>query len=246
MNATRSGDAAPVDSATAVRASSVDARHRHHRRRPRGRGAAGGRGPPDARAPVSNPRRAHRRRHAAQGRELPAHRRLQVPRRVQPSGCARSTGAGRWRPHLLVGQPQPGRGALRPPARHRARWCSCPRTRRTARWQATSGYGAEILRFNRYTQDREEITARTAARLGLHVRARLRRPLRHRRPGHHGAGADRGGRTAGRPGGLLGRRRPARRLHRGRPRPQPRAAGSWASSRWTGRRAGRRWRPGGP
>ena len=35
--------------------------------------------------------------------------------------------------------------------------------------QATSGYGAEILRFNRYTQDREEITATTAARLGLHV-----------------------------------------------------------------------------
>ena len=35
--------------------------------------------------------------------------------------------------------------------------------------QATSGYGAEILRFNRYTQDREEVTAKTAARLGLHV-----------------------------------------------------------------------------
>ncbi|HET9600098.1 MAG TPA: pyridoxal-phosphate dependent enzyme, partial [Acidimicrobiales bacterium] len=35
--------------------------------------------------------------------------------------------------------------------------------------QATSGYGAEILRFNRYTQDREEVTAKTATRLGLHV-----------------------------------------------------------------------------
>ncbi len=34
---------------------------------------------------------------------------------------------------------------------------------------ATEGYGAEVLRFNRYTQDREEITAATADRLGLHV-----------------------------------------------------------------------------
>ena len=34
---------------------------------------------------------------------------------------------------------------------------------------ATEGYGAEVLRFDRYTQDREEITAETAARLGLHV-----------------------------------------------------------------------------
>ncbi len=34
---------------------------------------------------------------------------------------------------------------------------------------ATEGYGAEVLRFNRYTQDREEITAETAERLGLHV-----------------------------------------------------------------------------
>jgi threonine dehydratase len=34
---------------------------------------------------------------------------------------------------------------------------------------ATEGYGAEVLRFDRYRQDREEITAETAARLGLHV-----------------------------------------------------------------------------
>jgi threonine dehydratase len=34
---------------------------------------------------------------------------------------------------------------------------------------ATEGYGAEVLRFDRYHQDREEITAETAARLGLHV-----------------------------------------------------------------------------
>jgi threonine dehydratase len=38
-----------------------------------------------------------------------------------------------------------------------------------AKVAATAGYGAEILRFNRYTQDREEITAETAERLGLHV-----------------------------------------------------------------------------
>jgi threonine dehydratase len=34
---------------------------------------------------------------------------------------------------------------------------------------ATKGYGAEILTFDRYRQDREEITAETAARLDLHV-----------------------------------------------------------------------------
>ena len=34
---------------------------------------------------------------------------------------------------------------------------------------ATEGYGAEVLRFDRYLHDREEITAETAARLGLHV-----------------------------------------------------------------------------
>ena len=34
---------------------------------------------------------------------------------------------------------------------------------------ATTGYGAEVLRFDRYTEDREEITAATAERLGLHV-----------------------------------------------------------------------------
>ncbi len=34
---------------------------------------------------------------------------------------------------------------------------------------ATEGYGAEVLRFDRYRQDREEITAETSARLGLHV-----------------------------------------------------------------------------
>ena len=38
-----------------------------------------------------------------------------------------------------------------------------------AKVAATKGYGAEILTFDRYTQDREEITAETAARLGLHV-----------------------------------------------------------------------------
>jgi threonine dehydratase len=34
---------------------------------------------------------------------------------------------------------------------------------------ATRGYGAEVLTFDRYAQDREEITAETSARLGLHV-----------------------------------------------------------------------------
>jgi threo-3-hydroxy-L-aspartate ammonia-lyase len=38
-----------------------------------------------------------------------------------------------------------------------------------AKVAATRGYGAEVMTFNRYTEDREEITAETAARLDLHV-----------------------------------------------------------------------------
>jgi threo-3-hydroxy-L-aspartate ammonia-lyase len=38
-----------------------------------------------------------------------------------------------------------------------------------AKVAATKGYGAEILTFDRYAEDREEITAETAARLSLHV-----------------------------------------------------------------------------
>jgi threonine dehydratase len=38
-----------------------------------------------------------------------------------------------------------------------------------AKLAATRGYGAEVLTFDRYRQDREQVTADTASRLGLHV-----------------------------------------------------------------------------
>ena len=74
----------------------------------------------------------------------------------------------RGRAHLLVGQPQPGRGPVRRLHDTRA-VVLMPEDAPVSKVAATEGYGAEVLRFDRYRQDREEITAETASRLGLHV-----------------------------------------------------------------------------
>ena len=72
---------------------------------------------------------------------------------------------------------------------------------------ATQGYGAEIVFYDRYTDDREAITRKLAAERGLAAAAALRPSRHHRRPGHGGQGTDRGGGPARRAAGLPRRRR---------------------------------------
>ena len=60
---------------------------------------------------------------------------------------------------------------------------------------ATEGYGARIVRFDRYSADREALMAEWAERDGTDHRAPLRRRAHHGRPGHGDARADRGRRA---------------------------------------------------
>ena len=50
-----------------------------------------------------------------------------------------------------------------------------------AKRAATEGYGAEVIGFDRYADDRDALQAQLAADRGLEIVHRLRRPARHRR-----------------------------------------------------------------
>ena len=85
---------------------------------------------PHAGRHLAHARRAGRRAGPHQGRVLPARRRLQVPRRVQPDLVTRRGRAAPRRHRLLLREPRPGgrhRGAR---CSARGRRSSCPRTRR--------------------------------------------------------------------------------------------------------------------
>ena len=101
-----------------------------------------------------------------------------------------------------------------------------------AKLDATRGYGAEVVPYDRWTESREEIGARLAAGARARAREAVRRPARHGRPGHGRARAARGGAGARRAPRAGQRRRPHRRLrHRregaaaGDPRRGSRAGG---------------------
>ncbi len=83
-----------------------------------------------------------------------------------------------------------------------------------AKVAATRGYGAEVVVYDRYKEDREAIGRRLAEERGSGPDPTLRPCRRHRGPGHGREGADRGGGPA-RPAARLPRRRwpawPARR-----------------------------------
>ena len=85
-----------------------------------------------------------------------------------------------------------------------------------AKLEATRGYGAEIVLYDRFAENREEIGARLAAERGLALVKPYDDPLVMAGPGHGGARAARRGtrpRSARDPGR---RRRPDRRLRHGR------------------------------
>ena len=60
-----------------------------------------------------------------------------------------------------------------------------------AKLEATRGYGAEVVLYDRWTESREEIGAALAAERGARARAAVRRPARDGRPGNGGARAAR-------------------------------------------------------
>ena len=100
---------------------------------------------------------------------------------------------------------------------------------------ATKGYGAEVVSYDRYGQDREETWAAPRRRARADADPPVRPPGRDRRPGHGGAGAHRAARPAGRAGRLRRRRRADLRLRDRGLRAQPRRPGGRG-------RAGRRRR----
>ena len=62
-----------------------------------------------------------------------------------------------------------------------------------AKVDATRGYGAEIVTYDRWTERREEIGERLARERGLELVPPVRRPARDGRPGNDGARAARRG-----------------------------------------------------
>ena len=84
-----------------------------------------------------------------------------------------------------------------------------------AKVAATTGYGGEVVIYDRYREDREAIGRRLAEEARPDADPALRPSRRHRRPGHGRQGAVRGGRAARRAVRLPRRRRPALRLGAG-------------------------------
>src|SRR5690606_37350623 len=175
------------------------------RRRARGGGADRAARARHAGAAIAHPGRAGRLRAALQGRAPAAHRRVQVPRRLQRGlGTARRSRRAR-RGHPLLRQPRRRAGAGRGHPRHplprgRARG----RDRGQARGDPRLRRGPAPLRAD-HGRARGDRRAR-ATRDRRHLRAPVRRSAGDRRPGHRGAGtAQRQWRL--RRGGGPGRRR---------------------------------------
>ena len=125
--------------------------------------------PPHAGLHVAHARRARRRVGAPEGRVLPARRRVQVPRRVQQDRVARRSTLRARRARVLVRQPRAGGRDRGDACSARTRRSSCRRTRRPRKLDATRGYGAEIVTYDRWTENREEIGARLAEERGLEL-----------------------------------------------------------------------------
>ena len=158
-------------------------------------------------------RRGDRRRPgAAQGREPPARRRVQVPRRVQRRR-RRCRAAERARGVATVSSGNHAQALALAARLHEVpAVILMPEDAPAGKLAATRGYGAEIVPL-RPLRRRPRGAARGA---GRGARARpgppVRRPARDGRPGHGRARAARGRRPARRPARLPRRRRAAGRL----------------------------------
>ena len=104
----------------------------------------------------------------------------------------------------------------------------------SAKLAATRGYGAEVITYERTTEDREAIAARLLAERGGTLDSSLRSPPCDRRTGNGSQRADRGSRRPGLSVRLRRRRRPDQRMCPGRGASCPRAARSSALSRRPG------------
>ena len=184
------------------------------RRRRRCRRTPRGPCPPHAGADLAHGRRRVRRPGLLQVRELPAHGRLQVPRRLQRAVALRPAPARGRRRRVLVRQPCAGDRAVGAPARHAGD------DRDAARRARLEDRGDARLRRRRRDlrplprgPRGDRAAPRRGARHDLDPALRPRR--RDRRPGHRGQGAVRRDRSARRALRLPRRRRPAERLGAG-------------------------------
>ena len=105
---------------------------------------------------------------APEGRVLPARRRVQVPRRVQQDRVAAGAPRTARRARVLVRQPCAG-GRDRGAACSDAATILMPEDAPTAKADATRGYGADVVTYDRWTESREEIGARLAEERGLEL-----------------------------------------------------------------------------
>src|SRR2546422_998619 len=177
---------------------------RRRRRRARAHPRAGEAHPG---AQLEHRRRADRRQGVLQVRELPAHGRLQVSRRLQRHGAACARGKAPRRDRFLLRQPRPGRRAG-------GKNIGRKNADRHA-WERPAG---EARRHARLWRRSRALPERRKARggdleAGEGKKPQPHSPVRpsagHRRPGHGGEGADRGCRDARLSAGALRRGRAA-------------------------------------
>jgi hypothetical protein len=158
----RAGDEAAVrDLIAAAQHAARDAapprRDRPRRRPPRGRAPRRRRRTARRVDHLAHARRAHRRHGRPQAREPAARRRLQVPRRVQRGRLAAA--AERDRGVVTASSGNHAQALALAAALHGARRRSSCRGRAASKAAATEGYGARIVRFDRYADDREALLA---------------------------------------------------------------------------------------
>ncbi len=146
-----------------------------------GGGAASGRSrPPYPGHDLTAGGRAHRLPRVLQVRELPARRRIQVPRRLQR--------------HLAAQPEQRRRGVLAYSSGNHAQAVALaaellgttavivmPQDAPQVKLEATRGYGGEIVTYDKHTTVREELAARIARERGLDAHPALRPSARRRR-----------------------------------------------------------------
>ncbi len=163
-------------------------------------------------------------------RELPAHGRVQVPRCVQRAGRSSRRSSAR----AASSRSRPA--TMRRPSRSSARLLGMPATivmpqdAPAIKIEATRGYGAEVLLYDRYTEDREAISQRLARERGMTLIPPVRPSARHGGAGYGRARTDAGRRAARPAAGLRRRRRTDLGLRHGGYATCSRTAASSASS----------------
>ena len=111
-------------------------------------------------------RRTHRRLAVLQVRKFPAHGRLQVPRRLQRDLAFRRPPAPSRRADVLVGQSRAGDRAVGTLAGIHAT-IVMPHDAPAAKIASDAGYGGEVITYDRYTENREELGRKLAEERGM-------------------------------------------------------------------------------